>query len=502
MKITYKSICKFLLLLLYFTSPLIADSNSNPPKIENDTIISQKLQEDLKKIAVTIKFTPSIIAYGYKGGGFGSGFIADAKRGLIVTNAHVATVNPVETYTITLYSGAQFDAKLIYIDTVVDCAVLEVDPKHLPKDLQSFPLSTEIAKIGSKVLVISNSEGIGFSFHQGHISDSYSISGILPMGSYQINLNTKAGCSGSPAFLLDGDKCKIIGLNYGGGESHISALKSEYVKYILDAITQDKIPVRKHCGIIALKYNLSDAVKHRSFPNEVAQDYLKNFPDSKNNIIVVDRIIPGTQAIGILESGDLIWSANGKIIAGDLLTLDMIMNKSTSDYIDLEVYRLGKKLKFKVPLLDVNKTKVNRILEFAGAIFFESDMLYSSRSGIPVKSVVVANIQPGSSFSKIGFYNKDEIAGYRLIIKKIDENKINSFEDLVSVIKSLWQKKKYISVAWENHQFYSVSFQPNFYSSGHEEFVDDVNLSATMEKPRIISFDNKTRSWKIDYIVN
>jgi S1-C subfamily serine protease len=500
MKTSFRFISTFIFVLFASISAFAAPEQQ--PQT-SDINIPNEIGEELKKISVTIKSSPSIIAYGHVSEGFGSGFIADAKNGFIVTNAHVAGMGSAKEYTVTLHNGALIEAKLVYLDPMVDCAILSVDPKLLPTNLPNIPISTETAKVGGDVIVISNSENIGFSLHRGHIADSYQIDGLMPQGSYNININIKGGCSGSATCLLTKNKCTIIGLNYGGGESYILSLKIAYVQYILDAIKQGKIPNRKHCGIITTSYNLDYAIKHKNFPSNVLTSYLKDFQDRKNKVLLVEKVIKGTPAYGVLQAGDIIWSANGQVVAGDLFILDMVMNNSTSNHIEAEIYRLGEKLKLKVPIFDLNETKLTRMLQFGGVTFFASDMLYSARTGIPLKSIVVAKIQPGAGFILTSplFTVNDHFAGYRLRIKKIDNHAINSFEDLTSAIKLVWkQKKKFIHITYKNYQFYEPSFNGNIFSSAHEEFNNDVVLNSTIERPRIIHFDNKEKTWQIDYI--
>ena len=43
----------------------------------------------------------------------------------------------------------------------------------------------------------------------------------------------------------------------------------------------------------------------------------------------------------------------------------------------------------------------NRMFDFAGAIFFEADDYAAAKSGVPIGSVAIANVQTGGSFSSI-----------------------------------------------------------------------------------------------------
>lgn len=85
----------------------------------------------------------------------GSGVIIDAKKGYIVTNAHV--IQNADLITITLQNGRRVTAKPIGADSASDVALLQIDAPNLP----SIPLGDSLKlKVGDFVVAIGNPFGL------------------------------------------------------------------------------------------------------------------------------------------------------------------------------------------------------------------------------------------------------------------------------------------------------------------------------------------------------
>ncbi len=57
-----------------------------------------------------------------------------------------------------------------------------------------IPCSSESPTLNQKVFVVGNTGSQGFSFYTGYLSDLYNINGMMPQGTYIINLNITGGC--------------------------------------------------------------------------------------------------------------------------------------------------------------------------------------------------------------------------------------------------------------------------------------------------------------------
>ncbi len=456
-----------------------------------DQFISPDVAAKAKKAIVPIHTRIALSAHGQTESWSGTGFIADKTNGLIVTNAHVVGSASIGTYFITFDTGQQTEAKLAYYDLWQDQAILKVDPASVPSSIEEITFSKTEPKMNQPVFIIGNNEGQAFSLHSGSIASLYDINGAMPQQSYVVNLNIAGGSSGSP---LMNEKGEAVGLHYGGAQTFGLSVKGAYISKSLDAVRAGKAPVRKHTGVICKLYSLDKAVKHRSFPKNAMEKYLKAFPDARNMTLSVDYTIAGSPSEGLLRAGDIIWEVNGKALGASLYDLDSAMDESSANSVKLTIYRDGISQVIDVPLYNVEANKVTKILQFAGANFFESDDFISAKSGIPLKSLSVVNVQTGSSFSVIPMsFAQNDRAFYRLLFTNIGGHKLSNLDDLTKAVPDLIQRK-FIKAEFKN-------FQPNFQQfsgiliSGHADLTSDITLDSIDTKPRSFTFDDAKMEW-------
>lgn len=138
----------------------------------------------------------------------GSGFIIDAKEGIIVTNNHViADADDIE---INFSDGKKLKAELVGKDPKTDLAVLKVDPTKYALTAVPFGDSDK-ARIGDWVMAIGNPFGLGGSVSIGIISAR---NRDIQSGPYDRFIQTDAainrGNSGGPLFNMFGE---VVGIN-------------------------------------------------------------------------------------------------------------------------------------------------------------------------------------------------------------------------------------------------------------------------------------------------
>jgi S1-C subfamily serine protease len=479
---------QIIFLFIYLPNSVVLASPSS--KIDSTSF------EKATKGIVTIDTRISVSAYKQVGSWKGTGFIADKKQGLIVTNNHLVGSASIGSYFVTFFNGQQSEAKVLYYDLWQDYAILKIDPKNIPPAAEEVVFSKEFPKQNQEVLVVGNNEVKDFSFHTGRISNLYDINGEMPQASFIINLNAAGGASGSP--ILN-DKNQAIGVLYGVGQTYAIALHGSYVLRTLEALKANKLPKRRHIGAIADIYSLDKAVKHRNFPKAEMDKYLQNFPDARNRAISIYSIIAGSPAALILQPGDIIWEANGTPIRGNLAVLDEAMDKSNEPAINLLIYRDGKPLTLQVPLYDIESYKVQRMINFGGAIFFETDDYASAKSGTPLGSLTVANVQTSTSFSAlpVSFMEGDKTY-YRIHMRSINEKSVKNINDLIRIIPEIVDHK-FISIKYKNYQPYFFPYQGNLVSS-QDEMIADITLDTIDLKPRTLRYDSNTLDWVTEEI--
>ncbi|MEY4464352.1 MAG: hypothetical protein RLZZ81_1323 [Pseudomonadota bacterium] len=482
-----------ILIKLLFIINLVFLNNIVLASSETSTAIFEKA----KKAIVTIDTRIAVSAYDDTSSWTGTGFINDKNNGYIITNTHVVGGASIGTYFVTFYNGEQAEAKLIYYDIWQDYAILKVASTDIPESATQISFSTEIPKLNQKVFVVGNTEGQGFSFHNGHLSDLYNIDGSMPQATYNINLNITGGASGSPVL---NDKIEAIGVLYGGGKTYSLALHGDYVVRTLESLKNNKEPKRNHIGIVSELYSLNKAVRHHNFPKEEMDKYINKFPDSRNRVISVKAILAGSPAEKLLKAGDIIWAVNDKELGGNLALFDREMDNFKGIAIKLTIFRDGKKLEQAVDLYDVNNNKIAKMINFGGAVFFEADDYFSNKSGIPLKALSIASVQSGSSFSSIPtFFTKDYKNVYRLQIFEMKDLALSNLDDLVKLLPAI-TKEKFITVRFRNYQPYYANFGYNELISSHDDMIADVTLDSIDTKPYILKYNTVSHDWDMENI--
>ena len=196
------------LALLWSSSPVNAaefkSKNSYLAKAEGYTV----------KIRASVKYPPM---KDNKGSHSGAGFLIDAERGWIATNAHVSSRNP-ESLEIAFKGQSFVDAKLLFVDRYLDLAVLETSREGIPEGAQHAELRcNDWPEVGSEVGAYGHPLSLDFSVTTGIVSglryrhNSYWI---------QTDAAINRGNSGGPLISTgSGDVVGINAMGYSKGSS-------------------------------------------------------------------------------------------------------------------------------------------------------------------------------------------------------------------------------------------------------------------------------------------
>jgi serine protease Do len=137
----------------------------------------------------------------------GSGFIIDAKKGLIITNNHV--ISDADEIKVILHDDTQLDAKVLGRDEETDLTVLQVKTDKPLKQVSWG--DSDAMRVGDWVLAVGNPFGLGGTVTSGIISARQR---NINAGRYDDFIQTDAsinrGNSGGPMFNLRGE---VIGVN-------------------------------------------------------------------------------------------------------------------------------------------------------------------------------------------------------------------------------------------------------------------------------------------------
>jgi len=156
----------------------------------------------------------------------GSGFVVDAKQGLIVTNQHV--IGSASEILVMDHEGQVHEARLLGADEGIDLALLEVPGLNLPAVQLG---DSKKLRVGEDVFAVGNPYGHGHSVTRGILSAR---ARSLGRDEFDLFLQTDAainpGSSGGPLFDITG---RVVGVNTAidaRGESIGFAMPVELVR--------------------------------------------------------------------------------------------------------------------------------------------------------------------------------------------------------------------------------------------------------------------------------
>ena len=266
-----------------------------------------------------------------RGGGTGSGIIIDAKRGYIVTNAHV--IDGSGKIIVRLNDGRQFQASVVGKDLKADVAVIRIPAQRL---IAMRFANSDRLRVGDFVVAIGNPYGLGQTATSGIVS-ALGRTG-LGIEDYEDFIQTDApinpGNSGGALVNLRG---QLIGINTAilGGKSGGSvgigfAIPSNMIKNIKSQLISHGQVERGQLGIEI---------------QDLRPALVKAFGLKNSQGALISAVIVGSPAdVAGIETGDVVTRVNGKVIKNSANLKNGIGNLRVGSRVNLEYIRNGKRL--------------------------------------------------------------------------------------------------------------------------------------------------------------
>ncbi len=368
----------------------------------------------------------------------GTGFVVDAKRGILLTNRHIVQAGPV-TATAVFMNQEELELTPIYRDPVHDFGFFRYDPtalKHLT--VKSLVLHPELATVGVEIRVIGNDAGEKLSILDGTLArlnreaPKYGAHQFNDFNTFYIQAASGAsgGSSGSPVINEQG---QVLALQAGG-----SFRANTNMFFPLDRVEHALKKIQNNETII--RGSLQTTFVHRSFAelkrlglkDNEENVFREEFPDSLGALIVADLISQGPTA-QLLEPGDILYRVDGQLI-NQFIPLESYLDSHVAQNIQLEVIRGGKLIIGNVEVSSLTDITPTRYLEIGQAVLHNLSYQQVRHMNRPLKGVVLA--ASGYMFSNAGVSTGSIISS----INKID---ITNLDDAIAALESIPEGKEF-----------------------------------------------------------
>lgn len=367
-----------------------------------------------------------------------TGFVVDAKRGLILTNRHVVGPGPFVGYAV-FDNHEEADVKPIYRDPVHDFGFLQFNPKDIKHmEVVELQLKPDLAKVGTEIRVIGNDAGEKLSILAGFISrldrnaPDY---GLLTYNDFnteyiQAAASATGGSSGSPVVDLDG---YAIALQAGGSsEASTDFFLPVYRPLRALQCIQEKLPITR--GDIQVEWQLKpfDECRRLGLTAEAEAEARKQFPN-KIGLLVAFLVLKEGPADSLIKEGDTLIAINDAAVATHV-KVDEILDESVGKSLKFTIQRGGKVLDQMITIGDLHAITPNRYVEVVGASFNDLSYQIARCYCMPVRGVYIND--PAGSF-EISAYEK---TGW--ILESVDDKPTPDLDTFVEVMKQIPDRKK------------------------------------------------------------
>ncbi|KAF3904195.1 hypothetical protein AA313_de0210161 [Arthrobotrys entomopaga] len=385
-----------------------------------------------------------------------TGFVIDAKQGLILSNRHVVSPAPITAVAI-FFNYEEVKLAPIYRDPVHDFGIFRYDPaalKHMTAT--EIPLRPDLARVGLDIKVVGNDAGEKLSILGSTLarldrpapvygSDMYNDFNTFY---FQAASGTSGGSSGSPVLNVQGE---AIALNAGGSRSSQSSfyLPLDRVVRAVELIKQGK-PVPRGTLQTEFFHQSYDELKRLGLSDENMMACRERNPDA-TGLLTIRMVLKGGPAaspqptkaannieedpstlVKGLEPSDILLTCNGKYIT-NFISLWEIIDDSVGKEITLEVYRAKVLRSCTVKVQDLHSITPDRFLHLGGAIFHDASYQECRWYN---EAIGNGTFCASSGFMMWSSYSRD------FLVTKMDGKPTPNLEEFMKVIREIPDYKR------------------------------------------------------------
>lgn len=363
-----------------------------------------------------------------------TGFIVDAKQGIILTNRHVVTPGPVTAKAV-LINNEEIDLTPLYIDPVHDFGFYRYDPAQINYiQPHEFKLSDKAPNVGQEIRMIGNDAGQKVAILDGTISRLDRDAPLYGKGQYndfnifyiQAATASTGGSSGSPVINIEGE---VVALNAGSqnNSAHAFYLPLDKIKVALEQLQNNK---KIHRGsILSTLISTPYAELSRLGLTEELETQYRQMFSERQGMLVIRSIIPESSAEKLLEVGDILLEVQQQPVA-DFSALETILNQHVKQTVAIRVLRRGISLTVSIDVSDLEEISPSSLVKWDGSIFHTLSYQQARHFNKAIRGVYVAASLGG--FKKAGVPNRSVITEFNGL--KVDS--VEALHEQLSQIES------------------------------------------------------------------
>lgn len=329
---------------------------------------------------------------------YGAGLVVDAERGWVICDRDTVPVL-LGDVSITFASTLRVPAKVVFVHPVQNMAVIQYDPSLLGEtQVESAVLRPTELETGDEVWqvgVTAAGKIVGLPTTVGRIDPLRpETAGVPQFRAANVETVDITDAISTIGGVLCDRKGRVLTTwssftSSSGGDSgsYLAGVPVEEILRTLDALAAGKTP--RALGASLTPISVSDATE-RGLPPEMAAELAALDPERQ--VLYVARVVAGTPAARLLESGDLLVAVDGEWVT----RFDQVEAAVQRNQVALTLVRDGKVTQVEVSTVDLADRSVEDVLIWNGLVLHAPHWELMAQRGLEPQGVYVGLYYYGS----------------------------------------------------------------------------------------------------------
>lgn len=420
---------------------------------------------------------------GESGGHTGTGFLLDAKEGIVLTNYHVVPGDDFGIISLTDDKGNEYtEGDVEILSTSVgrqfgDFTFLRVKKLATNDPKAQMPLATVHGiKKHDHLGFVGNSSG-SLAVETGQVNETNSYwktPETMGSMSFSVNLKARGGASGSPVFDVNGI---VVGILFAGDDVHNLIYPMPMVLNFYEQLKRgEKLSVTT-LGSPLVPEKIQELSRFHQIPLDDLRAYLTEGDEAQESqLMVAQPHIPSQNKKTSLQPSDIVLTINDENVTPNQMRYNELI--AQQEEATVTVYRMGKLKTLKIkPTVYTQEFAKSIDVDGTTIVSADSSLLdrYGINSGTPLLKII---IETDSSTSII----------YK-IISRVHRTEVTTFNDFVKAVHDTYTAGISTFMLWLKDSV-----------SGSEESVN-MDLRGAMGKSFFVTQMNEmTHRWEnMDY---